>query len=157
MVVMVSFLKCLPLNSVSDAQQCKRVRHFRLFQSSFPHPLQDVMPGQLAIGRNVIRFDTGGTAGHRLEHRLADFHGSCMKFLFYAEGASVAGATLDQIEQGGKRTAQADASAAAVADIEHPLQFMIGRVLVVELRVLPIEWMPCRSLKVTFGSHGYSR
>ena len=46
---------------------------------------------------------------------------------------------VDQIEQGGKRVAQIEAAAAAVADVEDPLELLVERGVVIELRVLPAQ------------------
>src|SRR5205085_8968298 len=50
-------------------------------------------------------------------------------------------AFIDKIEQRRKRVAQADAPAAAVTDLEHALELLLDRRLVVVSRVLPVDRM----------------
>ena len=58
---------------------------------------------------------------------------------------------VDQVEQGGEGVAQADAAAAAVADVEHAFQFGIQRLLVHELGVGPVQRMPPGRVQVAFA------
>jgi hypothetical protein len=48
---------------------------------------------------------------------------------------------VDQVEQRRKRVAQIEAAAAAVTDVENPLELPIERGGVIELRILPVEGM----------------
>jgi hypothetical protein len=50
---------------------------------------------------------------------------------------------VDQLEQRRKGVAQIEAAAAAVADIENPLEFLLERGRVMELRFLPPKCMAC--------------
>ena len=62
---------------------------------------------------------------------------------------------IDQVEQGGKALAQADTAPASVADVEHPLHLGETSVLIVELRVLPVQRMAGGRFEVAFaGTHG---
>src|SRR5574341_549245 len=54
---------------------------------------------------------------------------------------------VDEVEQRRERRAQADAAAAAVADVEDALELLLGLRRVPELRVLPGERVPGRSLE----------
>src|SRR6185437_694860 len=58
---------------------------------------------------------------------------------------------VDQVEQGRKRVAQADAAAAAVADVEHPLHFGVQCLLIHEFRIEPVQRVPGRRLQVAFA------
>jgi hypothetical protein len=63
-------------------------------------------------------------------------------------------AVVDEVEERGERLAQAHATAAAVADVEHPLHFLLDRRLVVELRTRPVERMARGREEVAFaGGH----
>src|SRR5690606_1661825 len=63
-------------------------------------------------------------------------------------------ALVHEIEQGRERVAEADAAAAAVADVEHPLHFVQARVLVVERRFAPGDGMAGGGFERTFpGAH----
>ncbi len=53
--------------------------------------------------------------------------------------------SVDRIEQRGKRIAQAEAAATAVADVEDALQLFLERRFVVERGILPVEGMPGRA------------
>src|SRR5205823_2936558 len=50
-----------------------------------------------------------------------------------------------------KRVAEAEAAAAAMTDVEHPLELLVERGLVVELRVAPVERMARRGLQAAFA------
>ena len=64
-------------------------------------------------------------------------------------------ALIHQIEQGGKGSAQRHTTAAAVTDVEHPLHLVIELVLVIEVRVIPVQRMSCRGFEIAFArSHG---
>src|ERR1700690_703101 len=58
---------------------------------------------------------------------------------------------VDQIEQRRDGVAQVEAAAAAVADFEYPLEFLIERGRVVELRILPAEGVARRRLQTAFA------
>ena len=62
-------------------------------------------------------------------------------------------ALVDQVEQRRKRIAQADAAPASVADVEDALQLRVGRRLVVELRIAPVDRMAGRCFEAAFA-HG---
>ena len=62
---------------------------------------------------------------------------------------------VDEAEERGERRAQADATAAAVADIVNPLQFGIEAVTIPECGRLPVEGMPRRSPETTFANPGF--
>jgi hypothetical protein len=61
---------------------------------------------------------------------------------------------VDQIEQGGKGLAEADAATAAMADVVDPFQFLEQGFFVVKLRVLPIQGMASRRFEVAFARGG---
>ena len=63
-------------------------------------------------------------------------------------------AFVDQVKQRGKRTAQAHAAAAAVADVEDALHFMEHFVFVVVVGVFPVDRVARRRLQVAFCGHG---
>ena len=63
-------------------------------------------------------------------------------------------ALVDQVEQRRKRIAQAYAAAAAVADVEHALEFVLDLGGVVEIRVLPVQRMPGGCIQVAFAHGG---
>jgi len=60
-------------------------------------------------------------------------------------------ALVDQVEQRGERIAEAHAAAAAVADVEDPLELFFGRRCVVVIRILPVDRMPDRSFEAAFA------
>src|SRR4029079_14207375 len=63
-------------------------------------------------------------------------------------------AVVDEIEERRERLAQAHATTATVADVEHPLHLLLDRRLVVELRALPVERMARGRQQVAFaGGH----
>ncbi len=62
------------------------------------------------------------------------------------------GRLVDGIKQGGEGVAQAEAAAAAVADVENPLQLLVERGLVVEFGVTPIERMARGGFEAPFAS-----
>jgi hypothetical protein len=65
---------------------------------------------------------------------------------------------IDQIEQCGKRLAQADAAAATVADVEHPLHFLEQRRLVEEIGIAPIQRVARGGFETAFANgHGRLR
>jgi hypothetical protein len=65
------------------------------------------------------------------------------------------GRLVHQVEKFRKGLAQADATPAAVTDIENPLQLLEQVLLVVELGIGPIETVPGGSFKASFASgHG---
>src|SRR5205823_13269790 len=51
-------------------------------------------------------------------------------------------ASVHRVEQRGKGVAQAEAAAAALADVEHALELRLERYQVVELRVAPLQRVP---------------
>ena len=53
-------------------------------------------------------------------------------------------ALVDEVEQGGEGVAEAHAAPAAVADVEHPLELAVERLLVVERGVAPVDGMAGR-------------
>ena len=60
--------------------------------------------------------------------------------VFLVHAVELAGLRLvDQIEQRGKRVAEIEAAAAAVADVEDPLELLVERGVVIELRIPPGE------------------
>jgi hypothetical protein len=61
-----------------------------------------------------------------------------------------AGRRIDQIEQGWKGIAQIEAAAAAVANLEYPLELLVERSGIVEPGVLPAERMARRGPKTAF-------
>ena len=61
-------------------------------------------------------------------------------------------AAVHQIEQGGEGLAQADATAAAVADVEHPLHFLVEGCLVMEIGIAPVEWMASGGFEIAFAA-----
>ena len=64
-------------------------------------------------------------------------------------------AFVDEVEQRGKRLAQAHAAAAAMADVEDPLHLLVKRPFVVELGVAPRDRMAGRCVEAAFaGCHG---
>jgi hypothetical protein len=58
---------------------------------------------------------------------------------------------VDQIEQSRERLAQADATAAAMADVEHALEFLETRCFVVERVALPVQRMARGRLQIAFA------
>ncbi len=62
---------------------------------------------------------------------------------------------VHKVEQRGKRGAQRQAAAAAVADIENALKLVVELVLVVEIRVFPVERVAGGGFEAAFaGAHG---
>ncbi len=56
------------------------------------------------------------------------------------DAVDLAGARgVDRVEQRRKCLAQAEAAATTVADVEHALEFLLERVVVIERGLLPIE------------------
>ncbi len=71
---------------------------------------------------------------------------------FLIDVAELAGRRLvDQIEQSRKGVTEIEATAAAVADVEYPFELSVERGGVVELRILPVEGMPCRCLEASLA------
>ncbi len=64
------------------------------------------------------------------------------------------GGGVDQVEQVGETLAQADAAAAAVADVEHALHLGEGLPFVVEVGVLPVDRVPGGGFEVAFAHGG---
>jgi hypothetical protein len=64
------------------------------------------------------------------------------------------GAFVDQIEQGGKRAAQAHAAAATVANVEDALHLCEAGFFVIELGIEPIERVACGGFQAAFAGHG---
>jgi len=64
------------------------------------------------------------------------------------------GAFVDQIEQGGKRAAQAHTTAAAMANIEDALHLGEASLFVIELGVEPIKRVACGGFQAAFAGHG---
>jgi hypothetical protein len=62
-------------------------------------------------------------------------------------------ALVDQVKQGRKRVAQAHTTAATVADVKDALQLIQALVFVVEVRVLPVQSVPCGGFEVAFFGH----
>ena len=63
-----------------------------------------------------------------------------LREVLLVDAVELAGLRLvDQIEQRREGVAQIEAAAAAVADVEDPLELLLERGVVVELRVLPAE------------------
>jgi hypothetical protein len=60
---------------------------------------------------------------------------------------------VDQVEQGGEGIAQRDAAAAAMADVEDALQFLLAGGLVVEPGVLPVDRVTGGGFEIAFA-HG---
>jgi hypothetical protein len=56
---------------------------------------------------------------------------------------------IDQIEKGRKGIAQIEAAAAAMADVEDSIEFLLQSTGVVEFRVLPTKGMARRRLQTT--------
>jgi hypothetical protein len=54
---------------------------------------------------------------------------------------------VDQIKQRGKGVAEVEAPATAVANVEHPLDFLFERLGIVESGLLPAECVPARRLE----------
>ena len=69
------------------------------------------------------------------------------------DGVELAGGRfVDGVEQGGERVAEREAAAAAVADVEHALQFFVERGLVVERRIPPSERVAGRRFQRSFAA-----
>src|SRR5690606_24123840 len=64
------------------------------------------------------------------------------------------GTFVHQVEQGGEGLAQADAAAAAVAQVEDALELLLQRGLVPEFRSLPVQRMPRRCPQAAFTGSG---
>jgi hypothetical protein len=65
------------------------------------------------------------------------------------------GAFVNQIKQAGKTVAEAYATAAAVTDTEDALEFLEYILLVIELRIPPVQGVACRGLQIAFAyCHG---
>jgi len=60
---------------------------------------------------------------------------------------------IDKVEQGRKGLSKAHAAPAPVADVEYPFHLLVQGLLVVEIRVLPVERMTGRCLEIAFTSH----
>ena len=58
---------------------------------------------------------------------------------------------FDEIEEGRERLAQAHATAAAMADVEHPLHLDEGLALVAVVGASPVDRMPGRRLEIAFA------
>src|SRR6185369_7783005 len=61
------------------------------------------------------------------------------------------GGGVDEVEQGRERLAEADAAAAAVADVEHPLHLGEGLALVAIVVAPPVDRMPGRRLEIALA------
>jgi hypothetical protein len=79
-----------------------------------------------------------------------------VRFLGDAVHLAVLG-LVDEVEQVREALAQADAAAAAVADVEDTLHLLHRRGLVVELGVLPVQRVPGRGFEVAFAHGGSVR
>ena len=64
---------------------------------------------------------------------------------------------VDEIEQRRECVAQADAAPAAVADVEDAVQFLVDRVLVVELGIFPVERVARRGVETAFAERRWFR
>jgi hypothetical protein len=64
---------------------------------------------------------------------------------------------IDRIEQRRKRVAQAEATATAVADVEHALEFLLERGFVIERRIAPIDGMAGGGFEAALASGGVLR
>ena len=58
---------------------------------------------------------------------------------------------IHQVEQPGKRVAQREAAAAAVADVEDPLHLLLDRGGIIKFRILPGDRMPGGGVEAAFS------
>ncbi len=57
---------------------------------------------------------------------------------------------IDQVKQPREAVTQIKAAAAAMADVKHPAQFRIQLFLVIEIRIIPSDWMAHRRVQTAF-------